>query len=57
MTEIIILSLFFLNHWHSYIAVHFIEMFFFIICSNNISVLFVVIISVYYLCQGVIIEK
>ena len=28
LTELIILSLFFLNHCHSYIAVHFIEMFF-----------------------------
>ena len=27
LTEIIILSVFFLNHCHSYIAVHFLEMF------------------------------
>ena len=28
LTEITILSLFFLNHYHSYIAAHFIEVFF-----------------------------
>ena len=34
LTEIIILSLFFLNHCHSYIAVHFLEMFLLLVVNS-----------------------